>query len=416
MRSQALLAAGALVLGVLSCSPQPTEGPAADGAWVGTITTEGNVTTVINEAGSVWGGPATLLEEASIGVENGPDEYMFGEVNGVWATDDRIFVVDAQLPALRVYDPAGEHLMDIGRSGPGPGEFTEPAGVAVTDDGDILVIDVNLEIEVFAADGTPKDTWNSGSAVAVFTSDMLVIGNDGAVWVPTLDIEARRIGHAKLGDDRRPETPQLPPELDWEPRCLTYLRNQRESRYCAIPFEPSATYSLMPDGGWVTGTSDAYAFDVHRPDGSRLHVERNWDPVPVSAEEAGYRRAQTTEFIRNRADGGSWSWNGPEIPDHKPAYLSLYADRNGRIWVLREMASRPATDCPDGGDECWIPEGYWLDIFDPDGRFLGSAAIEHRPQWRPFIEDDTVVAIVLDDAGTIMVKRYRLVLPGEESE
>ena len=39
-----------------------------DGTWVGTITTEGNVTTVINEAGSVWGGAATLVEEASIGV------------------------------------------------------------------------------------------------------------------------------------------------------------------------------------------------------------------------------------------------------------------------------------------------------------------------------------------------------------
>ena len=58
----------------------PDSAPDTTGAWVGTITTEGNVTTVINESGSVWGGTATLVEEASIGVEIGEDPYMFGRV------------------------------------------------------------------------------------------------------------------------------------------------------------------------------------------------------------------------------------------------------------------------------------------------------------------------------------------------
>jgi len=53
-------------------------GTSFDPAWVGTITTEDKVTTVINESGSVWGGTATLVEEASIGVETGAPEYMFG--------------------------------------------------------------------------------------------------------------------------------------------------------------------------------------------------------------------------------------------------------------------------------------------------------------------------------------------------
>ena len=49
--------------------------PAADseGTWVGTITTEGNVTIVANESGSVWGGTATLVEELSVGVDPGAD-------------------------------------------------------------------------------------------------------------------------------------------------------------------------------------------------------------------------------------------------------------------------------------------------------------------------------------------------------
>ena len=42
-----------IVLVTLACSAPPAAKP-TDGTWVGTITTEGNVTTVVNESGSVW--------------------------------------------------------------------------------------------------------------------------------------------------------------------------------------------------------------------------------------------------------------------------------------------------------------------------------------------------------------------------
>ncbi len=118
-----------LLAASVACSPGS---PAADsdGTWVGTITTEGNVTTVVNESGSVWGGTASLVEEASIGVESGPDEYLFGQIGGVWADEDRIYVADYQVPAVRVYDTSGQYLFDIGRRGQGPGEYEEPWSVA----------------------------------------------------------------------------------------------------------------------------------------------------------------------------------------------------------------------------------------------------------------------------------------------
>ncbi len=57
---------------MVACGPQESS-PDTNDSWVGTVTTEGNVTTVINESGSLWGGTATLVEEASIGVESGGD-------------------------------------------------------------------------------------------------------------------------------------------------------------------------------------------------------------------------------------------------------------------------------------------------------------------------------------------------------
>ena len=92
-RSRLFALAGILAAAcAFACSARRSDSPV--GNWVGTITTEGNVTTVVNESGSVWGGTARLVEEMSIGVDIGADEYMFGHVYSVAAHDDRIYVLD----------------------------------------------------------------------------------------------------------------------------------------------------------------------------------------------------------------------------------------------------------------------------------------------------------------------------------
>ena len=61
---------------------------------------------------------------------------------------------------------------------------------------------------------------------------------------------------------------------------------------------------------------------------------------------------------------------------------------------------------------CW-QRTITFEVFDSDGRFLGNVEL---PELRPFVmyaNERVVIGYVEDDAGTIMVKRYRLVLPGE---
>ena len=52
-------------------------------------------------------------------------------------------------------------------------------------------------------------------------------------------------------------------------------------------------------------------------------------------------------------------------------------------------------------------------MFDEEGRFLGGAAIPDGVQTfpRPFMHGDTLLGVFMDDLGTLMVKRYRIVLP-----
>lgn len=58
------------------------------------------------------------------------------------------------------------------------------------------------------------------------------------------------------------------------------------------------------------------------------------------------------------------------------------------------------------------------DVFDEEGRFLGDAELPEGTQMfpPPYVRGDLFLAAYLaaymDEVGTVMVKRYRIVLPG----
>ena len=413
-------AASALALALVACGPQESA-TGADGTWVGTITTEGNVTTVINESGSVWGGTATLVEEASIGVDAGPDEYMLGDVIGVTASNEEIFVLDGQVLTVRVYDWEGLHLRDIGREGQGPGEFTNPQSLARGPDGRLFVEDSN-RVTVFSAAGEVLDTWPdernfSGTPIVVtvpgdvYVHDLLERGGDIADW---------RHGMRAIGPDGIYGEPVRVPNLEYEPYQLI-TRFPGGSTSSGIPFAPRPFWALAPSGAMIAGVPSEYSFEVHFPDGSVTVVEKTWDPVPVSRDEAEWRTASLT--ARRRSSMPDWTWDGPPIPAHKPAYSALIPDHSGRLWVEHVIRTEPVTPCDTNplspaGDRplsCWR-QVNGVDVFDVEtGRYLGPLDTGVNLPYRSslFIKGDTLIMQVEDVAGTIMVKRYRLVLPGE---
>ena len=96
------------------------------GEWESEISTVDNVTTIRTISGSVWGGAAILEEELSIGVESGEDAYMFGSVRGLAEHDGEIFVLDQQVPVVRVYDLSGRHVRDLGKTARGRASSASP--------------------------------------------------------------------------------------------------------------------------------------------------------------------------------------------------------------------------------------------------------------------------------------------------
>lgn len=393
-------------------------------AWVGVITHEGQVTTVRNESGSLWGGTARLVEEASIGVDAGEDAYMLGRVRSIAASADRIYVVDGQVPALRAYQWNGVHLQDLGREGEGPGEFRNPAAVAVDAQGRVWLHDQGMQrIIVFTADGGVLTTRSLGGA-------RISGGNQSMVLTPD--------GHAYVLDLIRPENPEAPgaearvvmrphdiegpagEPIDlprFEDPAFLEARGAGMIRFQAIPFRANGMYALAPSRALLVGRGDDYRFEVRHADGHTTVVEKRWDDrVAVAPGESEAYRESAIAFLR-QADP-EWSWGDTEVPVTKPAFSRLIPTLSGETWVVRPgPASRDAA-CdeddftPTGEPHCWLEEPV-VDVFGADGRYLGNVVVPAALQWdpHPYINGDVIIALVEDDAGTVMVKRYRLALP-----
>ena len=417
MKFRSIGAAAVVALVVAACGPQQSPLD-ADGAWVGTISTEGDVTTVVNEAGSVWGGTARLVEEASIGVESGDEPYLFGQITSVTAAADRIVVADAQVPAVRVYDFLGNYLHDLGRAGDGPGEYRAPYSVR-TDDRDRVFIrdDRRYLVHLYSLEGAHIETWDTHHLVRTF-SQMTVTG-DGrlvtSVVGPAEEGAERRSGMQMFAAEGAIGPLIAPPTFDFEP--VRILAESGSSMGVRFPSQyPNVHSTLDPSERVIAGVATEYRFEIRLPDGATIVVEKYWDPVPVPEQERSDVRDRLTTWARGIDP--EWRWEIPPIPETKPPFSGLVAAKSGEVWVLRSMESRRMADCVEdvlGFEECW-EEDTAYDVFESSGRFLGTVPAPQGlvPFLVPHVDGDVFVGVIEDAEGVQYIKRYRLVLPGEE--
>ncbi len=87
----------------------------------------------------------------------GPADQLGRVIAAQRLSDGSVAILDAMLPAVRVYDERGRHVRDLGRSGDGPGEFRVPLSLVVEGD-TILVLDNHGRVIRFSAGGAALRT------------------------------------------------------------------------------------------------------------------------------------------------------------------------------------------------------------------------------------------------------------------
>ncbi|MGD2215351.1 MAG: hypothetical protein PVJ64_01290 [Gemmatimonadales bacterium] len=394
--------------------------------WLAVYDTIGDTLVVRTVSGSVWGDTARLVADLTIGQLEGPDEYMFGRVRSLSvAPEGSIYMFDSHAHELRKYAPDGTYLATFGRQGGGPGEYEDPdGGLAVLPDGRVVLRDpANARFSVFAPDGEYLEGWRIRGGL--YTSRSLYSDSAGNVYTLILlnledGMRDWRTGIVRYGPDGVPGDTIETPNYDYEPSELLASSGDEDNRRIIsdnVPFTPSVSWALSPLGYMVSGLTTRYAIELYVAPDSVLRIERgDWQPVPVKPEERDEQERIITANLR-QVDPG-WRWSGDPIPEGKPPYQRLFVAEDGRIWVwLHQEAYKidAADDSSEEDEPGRIPEPTWtesvaFDVFEPDGRYLGTVrapdGLATYPT--PVARGDTLWAVVEDELDVPYIVRFHI--------
>ena len=110
-------------------------GGGGGGAKAGAATTRDSAgVKIVENAGPAWGsGQGWKVVDSplvDVGSKGGEAVYELDQVRGpVRLSDGRLAIANATTSEVRLYDAAGKHVRSVGRSGSGPGEFQQIAGI-----------------------------------------------------------------------------------------------------------------------------------------------------------------------------------------------------------------------------------------------------------------------------------------------
>ena len=401
----------------LACGPI-SDSPDAPRTVVETETI-GDTTVVRTVSGSVWTEDATLVPEVSIGELEGPEEYLIGSVRSIAVDDDRnVYILDGQARHVRVFDSAGTYVKTLGRPGGGPGEFEVPIGVAISN-GRLLVRDpANGRVQLFGLETEETEEWGYQPS-PYFMNTPLYRDDQGRIYVDISDPERRFI--VMDSDGTQIDTispPDAPADFDdgrYSMSAEGESGDRRISVGATVPFSPDWYWTVHPIGHFLSALSTAYRINLEQ-EGGVLRIGRNHRPVAVSDDEHDHHEQRILDRMR-RYDAG-WSWDGPDIPDHKPPFRGLSAGSDGRIWVsLWTEGQRVPNEehdptNPESAPFTWV-EPLRYDVFEADGTYLGAVVPPEgfSPSAPPVFGRSFVWAVERDDLGVERVRRYRLALP-----
>jgi hypothetical protein len=337
-------------------------------------------------------------EELRIG-SDADDASGFSDIRGLLVTrSGSIWVLEASLQEIRVFDASGKHLRTVGRKGKGPGEFTYADGMAAAPDGMVWVHDPqNARFSIFDQDGkfvrqqlAPSNgygyTWRGG------------IDHRGRIWDMIFHRDPKDPDLALVRraspDWTTVDTLSLPtcaaPGLDRE---AAFFRVPPGS-FIGVPYFPGPVVAVDYNAGalWCAPTGAQYQavrVGIERKD-TLARLSHRAERLPVSAEERDSAIAGVRRFMK-RAGEAVLDWS--RIPKVKPLLQAAFVDDEGRLW-MRRTTTRTSSS---------------FDIFSPEGRALAGLTIPLpiNTYVRPVVQRDAGYFVIQEEGEIPYVVRVR---------
>ncbi len=343
--------------------------------------------------------PAYTLEpDLTIGVEEGPEEYVLLSPQALDVDrEGNIYVSDQRAGQVRVYAPDGTHRLTFGRRGEGPGEFhSQMWGLFDVHPvaGGMITVEDNPWLRIFDSDGTYLRSFDLSFVLAA--DERLRTSADRICWLPGREhLVANWTWRRQTGDWIMPRVTTMAVltedlEIVREmPSCKPPLgMYSADQRGFSLPFTAEYCHAITGDRWLAWGVSSAYRIDTFDLDSEEwLRIELDLEPVPVTAAEIDSFKASFLERYGG-PDPGIWRplLNQADYPSRKPVYAAFLGDDEGRIWVERYLpvpgpwgagseAGGPMNTQTGGMDVSGAEDGVaeWIryDLFSPDGVWQG---------------------------------------------
>jgi hypothetical protein len=367
----------------------------------------------------------TLREDLRIGEAAGEPAYEFSRISWiVVGSDGSLYVVNGASSSIRVFSPQGKFVREIGRRGSGPGEFQFFSSLSLSGDTLYVVDGRSRRVTLMDTSGKLLTTWNIESNPQT-RGTMFPVGRAVGGWyvVPSNPL-IQRADQAVADTTRIHFTSepqkgfqaQLRPVVSYPgPRLFGIPYNAAGHLTASYPlFEATPRHSQDGRGNLYVPRAYEYRIDVYDVNGRLLRsVTRPHKPVPVKPEWVeAYRKRVATYYDTMKAQHSEWhiaraaEEGKGKLPTRAnlPALGRLLVSARGTILVERpDLRPDPVlSELPSGMTR---PQQSVYDLFDPTGRFLGSA--QFAPTFRPLtVTETSILGVARDELDVEYVVRY----------
>lgn len=312
-------------------------------------------------------------------------EFMRRPTTILKGPNGQTFVLDLPAGAILVFDHDGNMVRRFGRSGEGPGEISTPLAMSWDSvNHELWIVDYNQRYTVFDSTGDYLRTVRRDLRPIRFMQRLLFDGDHGFVDEAGTGggaIQFVRIDTSgTVVDSIAPVTLPQTARLGLLPGTLRGAED----------FVPLRVYSVTATGSMWLGTSNEFRLIHRSPSGDTLRIiETSHRDIPLTAdEERAIREVSSRSGISETELGlGRRILQGIHVMD------------DGHLLVqIEEVSGEP---------------GSSLDVFDPEGRFLGTmeGTFAMTPRTYPAIHGDTLIATSRGEYDIPLVVRATIVRP-----
>ncbi len=375
-----------LLIVTLSCTQKDTE-------WKGTIEEENGITVFKNPKEPLYiDYNIEFLEDISIGVEEGDENYMFYNPRAIDAdSEGNLYILESGASRIRKYDQEGRYLMDLARRGQGPGELEYPSCFCIDAQNRVYIAEIR-RIEVLDQNGVYLNTIKIDHSIVQIASDNL-----GQLIVEYRDYVEKEGGDVEEFEKVSKFNPESQDLNDFYiQERMTFRTIQGDDLFFEFPY--FVRWDRDSKGNIYAATATDYTIHAFSPAGELLFkFIKDYDPLPV---ENDIRKRILDRLSRSKLPRAVSDFQDyKKYLDNYPVFKTISVDEKDRIWV-----------------ESYYPRVMGqsrkfstFDVFSSEGKYLFYAKIDHYIYPRLIFKNGYIYVLVIEESGFSRALRLKVI-------